>query len=152
MNNITNPIAYGTIVGVGVAGNLISVAIFSRARFAKYNVKNMIRVSLAVDSLCILLSVLSQLQLLGYFDESTFVCKILQSVLNILPAYSAWILVFISAERFMSIVFPLSPKGKLFAKNSFQMAFLFLTIVPFGLIIQKNERKQCYLLHRFSSI
>lgn len=38
MNNITNPIAYGTIVGVGVAGNLISVAIFSRARFAKYNV------------------------------------------------------------------------------------------------------------------
>lgn len=112
----------------------------------------MIRVSLAVDSSCILLSVLSQLQLLGYFDESTFVCKILQSVLNILPAYSAWILVFISAKRFMSIVFPLSPKGKLFAKNSFQMAFLFLTIVPFGLIIQKNERKQCYLLHRFSSI
>jgi len=86
MNNITNPIAYGTIVGVGVAGNLISVAIFSRARFGKYNVKDMIRVSLAVDSLCILLSVLSQLQLLGYFDESTFVCKILQSVLNILPA------------------------------------------------------------------
>jgi len=57
---------------------------------------------------------------------STIVCKVYQSLIDIFSAYSAWILVFISAERFFLIVFSGSKMAKLFSHKWFQLAGLFL--------------------------
>jgi len=60
---------------------------------------------------------------------STIVCKIYQSLIDILPAYSAWILVFISAERFISIVYSRSNISQLFGTRWFQMSCLLLIFI-----------------------
>ena len=60
---------------------------------------------------------------------STIVCKIYQSLIDILPAYSAWILVFISAERFISIVYSRGKLPQLFGTRWFQMSCLLLIFI-----------------------
>ena len=109
-----NLIVYQSIIGIGLIGNFISLEIFSRKNSSNYNDKNMIRVSLIIESLNLLMNLLGYLQALCYFETKTVLCKIFQSSCFILPAYSACILVFISVERFTSIVVHTSKQGKKF--------------------------------------
>lgn len=51
-------------------------------------------------------------------------CKISQSLVDILPAYSAWNLVLISVERFVSIVYPTSKMAKVFSTRLLQITSL----------------------------
>ena len=60
---------------------------------------------------------------------STIVCKVYQSLMRILPAYSAWILVFISAERYILVMYSRSKLAKIFDHKWFQLTVLFLIAI-----------------------
>ena len=111
-----------SILGAGLAGNLISMGIFSRKKFEKFTAKVFYRASLVVDSLNLVLLVNSIVH--ERIEFSIPYCKISQSLVDILPAYSAWILVLISVERFVSIVYPTSKMAKVFSTRLFQIASL----------------------------
>ena len=124
MSLYVNPNApvYESIVGIGGIGNLVSFLIFSRQKFNKYNVRNMFRVSLVFQTFNLLLNI-------NIFELSTVYCKVYISLLFILPAYTAWILVFISLERYFSVVFSTKKVAKLFSNRIFQMLSLFVLLL-----------------------
>ena len=49
---------YISITAIGTVGNLISFGVFSRKRFKKNNVRNMLRVSLFAETLFLLLNII----------------------------------------------------------------------------------------------
>lgn len=116
------------IIGLGMAGNMVSFGVFSRKKFAKFNAQNMFRVSLLVDTIYLTVQII---ELLPNRDDllSNVFCSVYFTLLAVLPPYSSWILVFISAERFISIVYPTSRAANLFGKKWFEMTSLFLIFV-----------------------
>jgi hypothetical protein len=89
-----------TLCATGLIGNLISFIIFSRKKFNNFNSKNLFKLNLLNDSLN-LAFILIQQNYLAYIPNSIYCCKFFYSMVIILPAYSAWILVYISIERFI---------------------------------------------------
>ncbi len=85
------------------------------------------RISLLNDSLNLILLEISAF--FGIIPLSTIFCKVFQSLVEIIPAYSAWILVFISAERFILIVYSGSKLAKLIGHKWVQLTFLFLVFI-----------------------
>ena len=115
------------IISIGIFGNLISIGIFMKKKFAKMNAKNMFIISLLTDSIALLLAViLINPQLIPF---STTFCKIYQSLTFIIPAYSSWILVYISLERYFSNVHSTNSIGKLFGNKWFQLISLLGTFI-----------------------
>jgi CBS domain containing-hemolysin-like protein len=68
-----------------------------KKKFSKMNAKNMLIISLLTDSIALLLAVL--LINPELIPISVAFCKIYQSLTFIIPAYSSWILVYISLEH-----------------------------------------------------
>ena len=127
---------YISITAIGTVGNLISFGVFSRKRFKKNNVRNMLRVSLFAETLFLLLNI-------NLFQPSTFYCKIYVSLSYILPAYAAWILVFISLERYVSIIYSKQKIANYFSNKTNQMMslfFLFLICIFFYCPIWLNYK------------
>jgi len=83
----------GAISVLGIAGNLISLGIFTRKKFDKFNARDMFIVCLVVETLCLLLTLFA---VVTNIRLTSLYCKIYYSLGFILPAYSSWILVFIS--------------------------------------------------------
>ena len=117
-----------TIIGIGVAGNLISFVVFSRKKFAKFNAQNMFRLNLLVDTVYLAVQIFGILPNINDMLSTVF-CIVFDSILAILPPYASWILVFISAERFISIVYPTSRTAKLFGQKWFEMTSLFVIFI-----------------------
>jgi hypothetical protein len=113
---------YISITSIGVVFNLISFGVFSRKKFQKNNVRNMFRVSLVAETFTLLLNI-------NIFQISTYFCKIYVSLSYILPAYTAWILVFISLERYFSIVFYKRKIAEYFSNKIYQMMSLIFLLV-----------------------
>jgi hypothetical protein len=90
--------------GFGLIGNLASFGIFSRKKFDSYYLKNSFRLNLLVDSLN-LTFILIKLNYLNYIPNSIYFCKFFYTIIFVLPAYSAWILVYISVERFLRTIY-----------------------------------------------
>ncbi len=88
----------------GLIGNLASFGIFSRKKFDNCCLKNSFRLNLLVDTLNLVL-ILSQKSYLNYIPNNIYFCKFFYTIILVLPAYSAWILVYISVERFIRTIY-----------------------------------------------
>jgi hypothetical protein len=110
------------IISIGVCGNLASIGVFLRKSFAKRNIKNMLIISLLTDSIALILVIL--LINSNWVKPSTVFCKIYQSLTMMIPAYSSWILVYISIERYISIVHSRKKIAKIFGNKWFQLMSL----------------------------
>jgi hypothetical protein len=89
-----------TLCGTGLVCNLISLGIFTRKKLDKYYSKNLFRLNLLNDSLNLVFLLIQQTYLAN-LPNSIYFCKFFFSIIFIIPAYSAWILVYISIERFI---------------------------------------------------
>jgi len=116
----------GAISVLGIAGNLISLGIFTRKKFDKFNARDMFIVCLVVETLCLLLTLFA---VVTNFRLTSFYYKIYYSLGYILPAYSSWILVFISLERFISTAYSTSKLAKLIGNKRLQMVSLFFVLI-----------------------
>ena len=122
MSLVPNNTLLGSIIGAGIAGNLISIGVFSRKKFDKFTAKNIYRASLAVDSLNLGFLVIYILMI--KIELSSFFCKVYYFLADFLPGYSAWILVLISVERFISIAYPTSKMAKVLVTRFFLIGSL----------------------------
>jgi hypothetical protein len=101
--NFSEPYSFyilSTLCGIGLVCNLISFGIFSRKKLDKYYSRNLFRLNLLNDSLNLVFLLIQQ-NYLANIPNSIYCCKFFFSIILILPAYSAWILVYISIERFI---------------------------------------------------
>jgi hypothetical protein len=117
------------IIVTGIASNLMIFAIYSRKRFKKSATKNIWRFLAVVDLISILLFSEYFLQNCGLDISiiSQFVCKFLNFI-NFFKTISAWIITFISIERFFSILYPQLSK-RLRRKKTQLLVCSFISIV-----------------------
>jgi hypothetical protein len=115
------------IISIGVLGNLVSIGIFMKKKFSKMNAKNTFIISLLTESIALLLVV--PLINSNWVEPSTFFCKIYQSLTMMIPAYSSWILVYSSLERYILIVHSLKKIARIFEKKWFQFISLLGTFI-----------------------
>lgn len=127
MDSLLQSIILTVIIGIGLIGNIISICIFSRKSFSKFSVRNMFIVKL-VDNMIIIAFLLPGIwRTSGYtFLRTTWYCKILLVIQDSLPAYNAWILVFISLERMISTKFHTGRLRSFFNNNIFQYISLLI--------------------------
>ena len=83
-------------------------------------------VCLVVETLCLLLTLFA---VVTNIRLTSLYCKIYYSLGFILPAYSSWILVFISLERFISTAYSTSKLAKLIGNKRLQMVSLFFVLI-----------------------
>ena len=121
---------YIAILATGSAFNLISIGVFLsmkiRKNSFKLNTNNMLVVKLLSDTLILVMALVSILRTGIVY---TAYCRISVTLSYMLPAYSAWINVFISLERLISVIFPMKPIGKLFRNSAFQLISLLVILV-----------------------
>lgn len=101
--NFSEPYSFyilSTLCSIGLVCNLISFVIFSRKKLDKYYSRNLFRLNLLNDSLNLVFLLIQQ-NYLANIPISIYCCKFFFSIILIIPAYSAWILVYISIERFI---------------------------------------------------
>jgi hypothetical protein len=115
------------IISVGILGNLVSIGIFMKKKFSKTNAKNMLAISLLTDSIALLLAI--PLINPDWVTPSTVFCKIYQSLTMMIPAYASWILVYISIERYISIVHSTKKIAEIFGNKWFQLICLLGTFM-----------------------
>ena len=121
---------YSFICMAGLIGNLLAFSIFSRNKFQNTIFSTYYRVLLLMD----LFVILTKLELIIYINQlptfriiSSLTCKITTYLIYLNPAISAWILVLISVDRFLSIYMP----GKFLFRKQIKnqlMACLIVTI------------------------
>ena len=88
----------------GLIGNLASFGIFSRKKFDSCYLKNSFRLNLLFESLNLVL-IFTQKNYLNYIPNNIYFCKFFYTIILVLPAYSAWILVYISVESFLRTIY-----------------------------------------------
>jgi hypothetical protein len=115
------------IISVGILGNLVSTGIFMKKKFSKMNAKNMLAIKLLTDSIALLLAI-PQINP-DWVTPSTVFCKIYQSLTMMLPAYASWILIYISIERYISIVHSTKKIAGIFGNKWFQLMCLLGTFI-----------------------
>lgn len=124
------------LVIIGLAGNLINVLVFSRKKFSKLATRNILKLIAIIDSFC-LLQILDHFFKFGFGfylrRDTDFACKFFTYLIYSFGPMSAWLLVFISVERFVSITMPTSKIGLVFKHTSFQIK-VFCIICIFNLI------------------
>jgi hypothetical protein len=132
------------LVATGLVGNSLIFAIYSRRRFQKLAIKNIWRLLAIVDTCCILLFL--RFLLKNYFNIdvtffSSFTCKFL-NFLNFLKTVSAWLLTYISIERFLSILFTRLSKKIQLVKTQ---AIICLLIFVFNILFYSQLLFYCDL-------
>lgn len=123
-------IAEVVISSLGLVGDLASHVIFTRKKFDKFNARNLFKISLLIDNMCLILNLFGNIN--NSMDNqimTALFCKIYLTLGFLLPAYSSWILVLISAERFLSVVYPTSKLTKIFGSLKFIMASSFFIFI-----------------------
>lgn len=115
-----------SIIGCGTVGNFLSIGVFSRKAFNKMNVRNMFIVYLVVEIIGLVTILPSLYKSNIQFFKTTEYCRFIQTISYVLPAYKAWILVFISIERYISIKYSTQSISKLFKNKAFQLISLFI--------------------------
>lgn len=111
------------IVLIGLAGNLLNFLVFSRKKFEKLATKNIFRTIAVIDTFCLLQIIDKFFQYgFGFYlrKYSNLTCKVFTFLIYSFGPMSAWLLVFISIERFISISMPSARIGILFKRKSFQ--------------------------------
>ena len=110
------------ILVAGSVGNLVAMAVFSRisipSGLTKLNVNNMLIVKILSDTLILIMSLVSILRRTIVYMAY---CRFTDTLSYALPAYSAWINVFVSIERLVSVLFARKPIAKLFENAIFQL-------------------------------
>ncbi len=84
------------------------------------NSKYLLIATLITDSIALTLGATNFAGVKLFPELSTPFCRAMNSLNMIVPAYSAWILVMISLERYVSIVHGTQSIAKIFKKNGFK--------------------------------
>lgn len=123
------------ILLVGIKGNLIGLVIFSKESFRKRLRSYIIYISIALVDLIYLFYAISKdilnnlaISLSSISNQS---CKIIKFLNYALGPNLAWLLVFISIEKFLSIRFP---RFKLIKRVSYQVTII-LVIIHINLLV-----------------
>lgn len=119
------------LILIGTISNILVILVYSQPKFQKLPTKNVWRLLSTVDIFCLL-------QIIKYFLSNTFsynlymispfTCKLI-AFLTHSGAISSWLVVYISSERFTSLVFP--KLNKLLRRRQitiFALIFLFYVI------------------------
>jgi hypothetical protein len=118
------------ILLAGSIGNVISMAVFSRIKtpngLKKLNINNMLIVKLISDTLNLIMASIGILRTTIVYAAY---CKISDNLAYALPAYSAWINVFVSIERLVSVLFSRNSIAKLFENAAFQLVGLLAILI-----------------------
>jgi len=99
---------------IGVLANLFSIGIFMRKRFSKMNSKYMFIGILITDCIALTLGATKFAGAKLFPSLSTSFCRAMLALGMIIPSYSAWILVLISSERYISIIHGTKSIARLF--------------------------------------
>lgn len=121
------------IIGCGVVGNFISIEIFRRINLNSkvsqrhLDVNQILMMKLIVDILNLIFQI-PTIQPMSFFG-SNFGCKIQVAFSYILPAYSAWILLFVSIERLNAVTLSKNLFTRIITSKKNQMINLGIILV-----------------------
>jgi hypothetical protein len=115
------------ISGIGIFFNLILIRIFLRKAFNTFNQRNSYIFSLIVDTFNAVILIIAICT--NRIQNTMLYCKIFLALIYILPAYSAWTLVYISIERLVRTIYPTSKINLFLKKQWFHVVFLMLILV-----------------------
>lgn len=114
---------------IGVLANLFSIGIFMRKRFSKMNSKYMFIGILITDCIALTLGATKFGGAKLFPSVSTPFCRVMLALGMIVPSYSAWILVMISTERYISIIHGTKSIARLFKNKWFQIISLLVSLI-----------------------
>jgi hypothetical protein len=114
---------------IGVLANLFSIGIFMRKRFSKMNSKYMFIGILITDCIALTLGATKFGGAKLFPSVSTPFCRVMLALGMIVPSYSAWILVLISSERYISIIHGTKSIARLFKNKWFQIISLLVSLI-----------------------
>jgi hypothetical protein len=107
--DILNKVRFG-VISVGLIGNFITFAIFSRKSFQKNSINVYCRALALVDSIILLFQFVGDVNLIFYnlnlYWNSNALCKISTYVFVALPPVSGWIIVAFSLDKLISVLAP----------------------------------------------
>lgn len=121
---------YPVIFVMGTIGGILSFIIFSRKRFQNTIFSTYYRLLNIVDILALLSVLFVFIQdkaKLDHLQNFNLFCKMLPAIYYITPSISAWSVVIISFDRFLSVTMP--TKFKFRKKFSYQMIVCFCVIL-----------------------
>lgn len=131
---------------LGIIGNVVGFLVFTRKRFYKLSVRNICRFLAVTDTIC-LIQIIEDYSTFAPRSFSHISCKILRFFNFSLGPISAWLLVYITIERFISIAFP--KKSVLFQKRKYQVSFVviitafntvfYLPVIVFVKLLENTE-------------
>ena len=127
-------IAVPILLLLGIPGNILSIIVMTRKRFAN-NVTSVFLVALAIsDNAMLLMNSLttSWIKILSCVDlpnHSDFACKLIKYVVYVSKAYGAWILVAVNLERLLVVTSPLKAKLYLSVKKAKFTSFALFTVM-----------------------
>jgi hypothetical protein len=114
---------------IGVLANLFSIGIFMRKRFSKMNSKYMFIGILITDCIALTLGATKFAGAKLFPSISTSFCRAMLALGMIIPSYSAWILVLISSERYISIIHGTKSIARLFKNKWSQIISLLVSLI-----------------------
>lgn len=124
------------IVIIGLTGNILNFLVFSRKKFEKLATRNIFKTIAVIDTFC-LLQIIDHFFKYGFGfylrRQSNLTCKMFTFLIYSFGPMSAWLLVFISVERFISISRMSSRIGIVFKQEAFQAKVICL-IFAYNLI------------------
>jgi len=134
MDIFLNWVLLGIILLIGIFGNLVGLIVFSKSRSAKFAAR-IIHIGLSlVDTIFLLFNVIRKFlanENIIVMNFSKLSCKISYYVGYFLSPISAWLLVFISLHRFISIAFQ---RVAILNKPRFQIGFI-IAVIVYNLIL-----------------
>jgi len=144
------------LVFVGTALNILSFAVFSRARLRATTTSILLRMLAVTDSLSLMVGILTKVDSVSEtFGKTRFGCRVSEFISEVFTSLSGWTLVMITMERVICVFRPLDVQNIITRTRILQVvigfiALLLLICIPHLFIVSLKCENGCCMCWVFN--